>query len=123
MLAIDNSPIAFDLGQGPVLQHTCEPRQSRRLERHIGLETLCHSAMDYGLDLLFQELDQLLFPADVAPDPSIYVVDVANNGILLLIRRYKNRYALHFIQRQIPLPDPHSIRRLCKERDVWTTVI
>jgi hypothetical protein len=45
----------------------------------VGIEAAGDGAVDDGLLLLLQQLDQLLFGADVEPNPSIHVVKEADD--------------------------------------------
>ena len=63
---------------------TCpEPLHAGRLEADIGVETAGDGAVDDGLLLLLQQLDQLLLGVDVAPNPPVHVVEEPDDGGLL----------------------------------------
>src|SRR5262245_8648676 len=67
-----------------MLRHVPEPFHTRWLEAHVGVEASADGAVDYGLPLLLQQLDRLLLSSDVASDPSVRVVEQANNCELLV---------------------------------------
>ena len=50
------------------------------LEADVRVEATGDGAVDDGLLLLLQQLDQLLLGADVAPDPPVHVVEEADDG-------------------------------------------
>ena len=63
-----------------MLRHVPQPLHARGLEADIGVEAAGDGAVDDGLLLLLQQLDQLLLGADVAPDPPVRVVEEADDG-------------------------------------------
>src|SRR5680860_1874819 len=64
----------------PMLRHIPQPLHAGGLEADAGVEAAGDGAVDDGLLLLLQQLDQLLLGADVAPDPPVRVVKKADNG-------------------------------------------
>ena len=60
--------------------HIAESFYTRRLEADVGVEAAGDGAMDDGLLLLFQQRNQLLLGADVAPDAPVGVVEEADDG-------------------------------------------
>src|SRR5665648_450637 len=64
----------------PMLRHIPQPLHARGLEADVGVEAAGDDAVDDGLLLLLQQLDQLLFGADVAPDPPVLVVEELHDG-------------------------------------------
>ena len=63
-----------------MLRHLPQPLHARRLEPDVGVEAAGDGAVDDGLLLLLQQLDQLLLGADVAPDATVHVVEEADDG-------------------------------------------
>ena len=63
-----------------MLRHIPKPLHARGLEADVGVEAAGDGAVDDGLLLLLQQLDQLLLGADVAPDPPVRVVEEADDG-------------------------------------------
>src|SRR5712691_8316411 len=68
----------------PMLRHVAEPFDAGGLEADILVEAAGHGPVDEGLLLLFQQLDQLLLGADVAPDPAVHVVEESCDLVLFL---------------------------------------
>ena len=66
-----------------MLRHIPEPLHAGGLETDVGVEAAGDGAVDDGLLLLLQQLDQLLLGADVAPDPPVRVVEEPDDGGLL----------------------------------------
>src|SRR5262245_34157353 len=86
-----------DTAQGhhpPMLRHISQPLRARGLEADVGIETTGDGAMDDGLPLLLQQLDQLLFGADVALDPAVHVTEEINDCNLFLNRWNRRRHLL-----------------------------
>ena len=73
--------------QCPMLRHIPQPLHAGGLEADVGVEAAGDGAVDDGLLLLLQQLDQLLLGADVAPYPPVGVVEEADNGGLFGERR------------------------------------
>ena len=65
-------------------RHVTEPLYARWLERDIGVETEGDGLVDDRLLLLTQQFDQPLFGADVALDSAVGVVEIADDGGLLI---------------------------------------
>ena len=63
-----------------MLRHVAQPLHAGGLEADVGVEAAGDGAVDDGLLLLLQQLDQLLLGADVAPDPPVRVVEEADDG-------------------------------------------
>ena len=63
-----------------MLRHVAQPLDAGGLEADVGVEAAGDGAVDDGLLLLLQQLDQLLLGADVAPDPPVRVVEEADDG-------------------------------------------
>ena len=63
-----------------MLRHVPQPLHAGGLEADVGVEAAGDGAVDDGLLLLLQQLDQLLLGADVAPDPPVRVVEKADDG-------------------------------------------
>ena len=63
-----------------MLRHVAQPLHAGGLEADVGVEAAGDGAVDDGLLLLLQQLDQLLLGADVAPDPPVHVVEEADDG-------------------------------------------
>ncbi|WP_245618570.1 hypothetical protein [Methanogenium cariaci] len=57
-----------------------QPLHTGGLEADVRVEAAGDSLMDDGLLLLLQELDQLLFGVDGAPDAVVGVVEEADDG-------------------------------------------
>src|SRR5690606_4510721 len=53
----------------PMLRHIPQPFHAGGLEADVGVEAAGDGAVDDGLLLLLQQLDQLLLGADVPPNP------------------------------------------------------
>ncbi len=70
-----------------MLRHIPQPLHPRRLEAHIGIQSSGNGAVDDGLLLLLQQLDQFLLGADVAADLAVGVIKEAEDGGLLVSRR------------------------------------
>src|SRR5436309_3404727 len=64
----------------PVFRHIPQPLHTRRLKADVGVEATSDGAVDDGLLLSLQQLDQLLLSADVAPDPPVDVVEEPDDG-------------------------------------------
>ena len=65
-----------------MLQDIAQPFHAGGLEADVGVEAAGDGAVDDGLLLLLQQLDQLLLGADVPPNPPVRVVDEADDGAL-----------------------------------------
>src|SRR5690606_21335502 len=63
-----------------MLRHIPQPLHAGGLEADAGVEAAGDGAVDDGLLLLLQQLDQLLLGADVPPDPPVRVVQEADDG-------------------------------------------
>ena len=67
-----------------MLRHIAQPLHAGGLEATLagasGSRAAGDGAVDDGLLLLLQQLDQLLLGADVAPDPPVHVVEEADDG-------------------------------------------
>src|SRR6266852_3636627 len=77
-----------------MLRHVAEPFHAGGLEADVGVEAMGDGAVDDGLLLLLQQLDQLLLGADVAPDAPVGVVEEAGNRGLFGARWYEARKVL-----------------------------
>jgi len=66
-----------------MLRDIPEPGDAGWFQRDGGVEATGDGAVDDGLLLLLQQLDQLLLGADVAPDPPVRVVEEADDRGLL----------------------------------------
>ena len=64
----------------PMLRHIPQPLHAGGLEADVGVEAAGDGAMDDGLLLLLQQLDQLLLGADVLPNPPVRVVEEADDS-------------------------------------------
>ena len=73
-----------------MLRHVPQPLHAGGLEADVGVEAAGDGAVDDGLLLLLQQLDQLLLGADVAPDAPVRVVEEAGDGGLLGEGRERN---------------------------------
>ena len=66
-----------------MLRYVPQPLHARVLVGRVRLPGAVHLArhglVDNGLLLFLQQLDQLLFGADVAPDAPVGVVEIADN--------------------------------------------
>src|SRR5690606_30526489 len=65
-----------------MLRHIPQPLHTGGLEADVGVEAAGDGAVDDGLLLLLQQLDQLLLGADVPPNPPVRVVEEADDGSL-----------------------------------------
>ena len=74
-----------------MLRHVAQPLDAGGLETDVGVGAARHDLVDKGLLLLLQQLDQLLFGVDVAPDAPVGVVEEENDGGLFGERRDWNR--------------------------------
>src|SRR5207244_13186991 len=74
------TPVASDL---PMLRHIRQPLHTRGLQTDVGIEAAGDSAVDNSLLLLLQQLDQLLLGVDVTPDPTIRMIEEADDGGML----------------------------------------
>ena len=74
----------------PMFRHVAEPFDAGGLEADVGVEAAGNGAVDDGLLLLLQQLDQFLLGADVAPDAPVGVVEKPDDGGLF-VRRW-NQY-------------------------------
>ena len=63
-----------------MLRHISQPLHAGGLEADVRVEAAGDGAVDDGLLLLLQELDQLLLSADVAPDAPVRVVEEADDS-------------------------------------------
>ena len=63
-----------------MLRHIPQPIDAGGLEANVGVEAAGDGAVDDGLLLLLQQLDQLLLGADVPPNLPVRVVEEANDG-------------------------------------------
>ena len=70
------------------------------LERHVGVQAASDCAMDYGLALLVQQLDEALFGADGALDALVGAVEVAHDGSLFGYGWTKQGYSQELIRIQ-----------------------
>ena len=70
----------LESGKCPMLRHIPQPLHAGGLEADVGIEAAGDGAVDDGLLLLLQQLDQLLLGADVTPDPPVRVVEEADDG-------------------------------------------
>jgi hypothetical protein len=75
-----------------MLRHITQPLHTGGLEADVGVEAAGDGAVDDGLLLLLQQLDQLLLGADVPPDPPVRVIQEADDGDLFINgwKRYRN---------------------------------
>ena len=101
-----------------MLRHVPQPLHAGRFKTDVGIEAPGNGAVDDGLLLLLQQLDQLLLGADVAPNPPVHVAEKADDGSLLGGRWDEERYLTHSRLRQIPLTYPDAIRCLREKRDI-----
>ena len=69
-------------------RHVAQPGHSRGFERRVGVEAAGDGVVDDDLALLFQQGDESLFGADVAGNAVVGVVEVADDGGLLVWGRY-----------------------------------
>ena len=72
--------MAFARRYLPMLRHIPQPLHTGGLEANVGVEAAGDGAVDDGLLLLLQQLDQLLLGVDVAPNPTVGVVEEADDG-------------------------------------------
>src|SRR5579871_2019073 len=93
-----------------MLRHVPEPLHPRRLEPNVRIEPAGDGAVDDGVLLLLQERDQFLLGSDVAPDPSVRVVEEADNGGLILWRGTWERSFEKPLVRQLEARDPNAFR-------------
>ena len=70
-----------------MLRHLTQPLHAGGLEADIGIEAAGDGAVNDGLLLLLQQLDQLLLGVDVAPDAPVRMVEKSDDGGLFLDRR------------------------------------
>src|SRR5690606_33958971 len=63
-----------------MLRHIPQPLHAGGLEADVGVEAAGDGAVDDGLLLLLQQLDQLLLGADVPPNPPVRVIEEADDG-------------------------------------------
>ena len=63
-----------------MLRHVPKPLHTGGFEADVGVEAAGDGAVNDGLLLLLQQLDQLLLGADVAPDPPVRVVEEPDDG-------------------------------------------
>ncbi len=73
-----------------MVRHVPQPLHAGGLEADAGVEAAGDGAVDDGLLLLLQQLDQLLLGANVAPDASVCVVEEADDGGLFR-KRWKRK--------------------------------
>src|SRR5581483_8626741 len=64
----------------PMFRHIAQPLHAGGFEADVGVEAAGDGAVDDGLLLLLQQLDQLLLGADVPPNPPVRVVEEADDG-------------------------------------------
>ncbi|OPY55599.1 MAG: hypothetical protein A4E51_00731 [Methanosaeta sp. PtaU1.Bin055] len=62
-----------------MLRHIAQPFHAGGLEADIGIEAARYSVVDNDLLLLLQQLDKLLFKANVASDAPVDMVEEAND--------------------------------------------
>ena len=67
-----------------MLRHVAEPVDAGGLEGDVGVEAAGDGLVDDGLLLLLQQGDELALGVDVAADAPVGVVQVADDGGLLL---------------------------------------
>src|SRR3989442_6337654 len=67
----------------PMFRHFTKPLHAGGFDADVGVEAAGDGAVDDGLLLLPQQLDQLLLGADVALDPPVSVIQEPNYGGLL----------------------------------------
>ena len=63
-----------------MLRHVAQPLHARRLEADVGIKAPGDGAVDDGLLLLLQQVDQLLLGADVAANASVCIIEEADDG-------------------------------------------
>jgi len=81
-----------------MIRHIAQPLHTGRLKADIGIDASGDGAVDDGLLLLLQQLDQLLLGADVAPDLSFIVVEKADDGCLFGEWEEKGFYPIKIIR-------------------------
>jgi len=86
-----------------MLRHVPHPLYAGGLEADIRVEAASDGAVDDGLLLLLQQLDQLLLGVDVAPDPPVRVVEEANNSGLFWEGWKRDRHSAH----ELPISARH----------------
>ena len=64
----------------PMLRYIAQPLHAGGLEADVRVEAAGNGAVDDGLLLLLQQLDQLLLGADVAADLAVGVAEEADDG-------------------------------------------
>ena len=74
-----------------MLRHIPQPLDPRGLEAYVGIEAAGDGLVDDRLLLFVEQLDQLLFGADVALDAPVGVVQEADDGGLLSEWRDKDK--------------------------------
>ena len=67
-----------------MLRYVAEPVDAGGLEGHVGVEAAGDGLVDDGLFLLLQQGDELALGVDVAADAPVGVVQVADDGGLLV---------------------------------------
>ncbi|SRR6266542_3218122 len=77
-----------------MLRNLAQPGHAGGFEPDVGVEAAGHGAVDDGLLLFVQQRDQLFLRPDVALDPTVGVVEEADDGILLIMGRFRKRLAL-----------------------------
>ncbi len=74
--------------------------------RNIRVQSTCDCLMDDSLLFFFQQLDQLLFGADIAFDPAVGVIEEADDGVLFFEGREGNRDLTRIDQNTILTSSP-----------------
>src|SRR5262245_15688858 len=94
---INNLRHSAEWRQLPMLRHILQPLHAGGLEADVGIEAAGDGAVDDGLLLLLQQFDQPLFGPDVPPNPPLRVVEEADDGGLLFMRRARRRHLLELL--------------------------
>ena len=76
-------------------RHLPQPSDAGRLEANGGIEPARDGVLHDGLPLFLQQSDELLLAADVATNPPVGVIEVADDGGLLGGGREGNRIVLY----------------------------